>query len=139
MFEVEASILKYSLNFNSPLHEVEQGLLYLGDINTGIVAGAIGTLIEDAYDRNGVGVLDTGGQIEFAGNGHNGLRPDFNDNSPGQRPSRGHGDIYLITLGKLGEILDLAFAAPLAVLNVSRNLDVAIEILDTLGQQEEKP
>lgn len=125
--------------FNSPVHEVEQSVLYLGDINAGIIAGAVGTLIEDTEDRDGVGISDTARQIEFTGNGNNGLRLHFDDNSPGQRPSRGDGDFDLVTLGKLKELLDLAFAAPLAVLNVARDLNVTIEILDALGQQEEQP
>jgi len=122
-----------------PLHEAEQGLLYLGDIYTGIITGSVGTLIEDSDDRDGVGISDTTGQIQFTGNGHNGFWPHFNDNSPGQRSPRGHSDSNLMLLGKLYKVLDFAFAAPLTVLNVTRYLDVAIEILDTLGQQEEKP
>ena len=124
----------HSKVFNLPLHEAEQGLLYLGDINTGIITGSVGTLVEDADDRDWVGVSDTAGQIQFTGNGHNGLRPHFDDNSPGQRSPRGHGDFDPMFLGKLNKVLDFAFAALLTVLNVTRDLDVAIEILDTLGQ-----
>lgn len=117
-----------------PLHEAEQGLLYLGDLYTGIITGSIGTLIENADDRDGVGVSDTTSQIQFTGDGHNGFWPHFDDNSPGQRSPRGHGDFDLMLLGKLYKVLNFAFAAPLTIQNVTRYLDVAIEILDTLGQ-----
>lgn len=115
------------------LHEAEQSLLYLGDIYIGIITGSVGTLIEDTDDRYGVGVSDTTGQIQFTGNSHNGFWPHFDNNSPGQRPPRGYGNFDLMLLGKLYKVLDFAHAAPLTVLNVTRYLDVAIEILDTLG------
>ena len=125
--------------FDSPLHEAEQGLLNPTNIDIGIIAGAIGTLIEDADDRNGVRVSDTARQVELAGNGHNGLRPHLDHDSPGQGPPCGNGDFDLIPLGEIEEILDLAFATPLAVLDVARDLDIAIEVLDALGQQEKQP
>ena len=97
----------------------------------------MGPLIEDPDDRDRITILNTCGQIEFTSNGHDRLRPFFDDDSSCQGPTRSHSDLYLVLLRKFDEILDLTRPASLAIFDVSRDLDLAVKILDTVWKKDQ--
>ena len=97
----------------------------------------MGSLIEDPDDRDRVTILNTGRQIEFTSNGHDRLRPFFDDDSSCQGSTRSHRDLHLVLLREFDEILDLTRPAPLAIFDVSRDLDLAVKILDAVRKKDQ--
>ena len=98
----------------------------------------MGPFIQDPDHRDRVGVLDAGGEIEFAGHGHDRLRPLLDDDPSRQGPARGHGDIDLMLLCKLDQFLDFTFSATLAVLDIACNLDLTVKILNAVREEDQQ-
>ena len=59
------------------------------------------------------------------------------DNDPSCKGSaRGHGDIDLMLLCKLDELLDFTFSAPLTVPDIACNLDLTVKILNAVREED---
>jgi len=118
--------------------EVHKRFLHFLNIRFGVDAGAKRPLVENADDRNGIGILDAARQIEFAGHRHNGLGSIFHNDSSRQRPSGCHRDLHLVLVRQFDQVLDLTLPASFAVLDISGDLDLAVKILDAMRKQKKE-
>ncbi len=107
------------------------------DIRLGIDAGPVGSFVQNADHRDRIAVHDAAGQVELTGHGHNGLRAVLHDDPPGQRSAGRHGDLDLMLICHLDQLLDLTVAAPFAVSDIPGNPDLAVEILNAVGKKNQ--
>jgi len=121
------------------VEEVHKRLLHLLNISFGVDAGTEWPFVEDADDRDGIGILDAACQIELTGHCYNGLGSVFYDDSPRQRPSGCHCNLYLVLVRQLDQVFDLALPASFAVLDIPCDLDLAVKILDAMRKQKKEP
>jgi len=119
--------------------EVEKGLFHFSNISFCIDAGAKRTFVQNADDWNGIGILNSACQVQFAGYGHNGLRSILHNDSPCQRPSGGYRNLHLVLVCQFDQVLDFAFPTSLTVFDISSDPDLAIKILDAMRKQKKKP
>ena len=118
--------------------EVQKGFLNFLNISFGVDAGTEWPFVENADHRDGIGILDAARQIEFAGNRHNGFGSVFHNNSSRQRPSGCHRDLHLVLVRQFDQVLDLTLPTSFAVLDISGDLDLAVEILDAMRKQKKE-
>jgi len=118
--------------------EVQNGTSHLLKVGLGVDARPVGTFVQNSDHRNRISVLDAGSQIELAGNRHDGVGSILQDNSPGQRPSGGHGDLQVILIGELDQVFDFAFSAAFAVSDIPCDLDLAVEVLNAVGKEDQE-
>src|SRR3990172_8232284 len=106
---------------------------FLG-FNLGIEAGSEGTVVEDAQHRQRITILDSGGQIAFAGHGNNQFRPFLGDDLPGQSTSRGNRYINTIFFRQFRQPRDIASAAAYTLADGAGHFYLAVKKLDTMGK-----
>ena len=82
--------------------------------------------------------MNAGGQVQFAGDGHNGLRPVLQDNSPRQCSAGGHGDLQMVLIGEFDQIFNFTFSAAPAISNITRDLNLAFKILNAVGEEDQE-
>ena len=114
-----------------------KSILNLDSFYKGVPAGSFRALIEDAVDREGKGVVDTAGQVSFAGNGDNHFRFMVADNLSGQSPAGGDGDVNFVTSGKFDQGVDITPSALLAVVDIGGDPALAVGSLETVRQEQQ--
>ena len=119
--------------------KTQDRIFYLLNIHFGIHARTIRTIIQDPDHGNRITILYPCCQIEFAGHCHDGIGSVLHNDPPGQRSPGGHGNLHMVSIRKINELLDFALSAAFAVLNISRDLDLAVEILNAMGKEYEQP
>jgi len=73
--------------------KLDNGIPNPVNIHFGIDAGPVGPFVQNSNYRNRISVSDACSEIKLAGHGHNRLRSILQNNSPGQCPTGGHGDL----------------------------------------------
>jgi hypothetical protein len=121
----------------SPFEEIAYRPIDPLDIDPGVKARTVRPFVENTNHGERVGILDARCQVEFTGDGHNGLGSVLHDDSTGQGPSCGHGDLDVILLRKFKEVLDQTSATPAAFVNISGDFDVTVKILDAMRQKKQ--
>ena len=109
-----------------------------GEIQIGVVAGAKGSPVQDAENRDRIAVLDATREVAFTGYRDDRLRPFLHHNPSSQGPARGNKHGHPVFFPEGHEVLYLAFSAGLAVFNVAGNSNRAAVILKALGKQDKQ-
>ena len=79
-----------------------------------VQTGAAGALVEDAEDRQGVAVLDAGGEVPFAGHGDDHAGPRLDHDAPGDGPAGGQRQMETVTVPQLQQAAHGALSATAA-------------------------
>jgi hypothetical protein len=116
--------------YYSPFHHFQ--------VHVRVKAGAEGTPVEDAEDRDGVTVLNAAGKIPLTCDSDDDLGLLLHDDLPGQRTARSHGNRHMILFRQGHKVFDFTFAAGLAVLHIPRNSYDAFMILETVREKDQK-
>ena len=117
--------------------DLAEGCVDLGNVDFGVETGAIRPIIEDTDHRQGVAVLDAGGEVALAGHGQHELWSLLHDDLAGQGAAGGHGDVDPVLAADVHKSLDVATATLQTFVNVTGDLDLAVEELDAMGQQHQ--
>ena len=108
------------------------------DADEGVEAGAVGPLVDDAEDRQGVRILNAGGQIALTGHGYDELGAGLHDDAAGDGSPGGDGDLHAVGIPQVEYVLERAGPAAGAVVDVVGKAVGAAARLDAVGQEHEK-
>ena len=120
----------------SSADEVQDGASHLPNVNLCIDAGTVRPIVQNPEHRDWISILDARGKIMFTGHRHDAFGPVLHDDSPGQCAPRGDCNLHLVLVRKLDQFFDLALPATFAVLDVSRDLNLTVEILYAMGKED---
>src|SRR5512143_1647401 len=126
-----------SAGLSASVRDEFKGLGDLADIDAGIEARSEGTVVQDPDDGQRIGVLDAGGQVPFTRNGNDGMGLCLRHPPSRQRAAGGHRKVDMILVGEHHQVLDLAFAAGLALVRIGGDLDGAVVELEAVGHEEQ--
>ncbi len=115
-----------------------QGAGHFVENNAGIEAGPLRAAVQDADDRQGIGVADAGGEIAFAGDGKNKARPPFDDDLARQGAAGGDGNGNPPLLRQFRQVIDIAAAAAHTFVDIAGDFDRAVEQLDAVRQENQR-
>lgn len=76
------------------------------DADEGVEAGAVGPLVDDAEDGQGVRILNAGGQIALAGHGYDELGAGLHDDAAGDGSPGGDGDLHAVGVPQVEYVLE---------------------------------
>jgi len=117
--------------------EKDNRLFHLFEVNPGIEAGAEGPFVGNTENRQRIGVDKPARKVALAGNRYDRFRTYFLHDLPRKRTARCNKKVELIGISDLYEILDLAPAAPFAVIDVMREADLTVIDLKAVGKKDE--
>jgi hypothetical protein len=125
--------------FTTAVREEFERLGNLADIDACVEAGAVWAFVQDPDNGERVSVLDAARQVPLAGYGDDGMGFGLRHPPSCKRAACCNGEMNVMFLREDDKILDLAFAAGLALVGITRNLNCAVVELQAVRHQEEDP